>query len=160
MNDPLATYLHDHLAGSRIAIDLLQALEEEHRGEPLGLFSAGLRAEVEQDREVLNGLIERVGSGESSLAKDGLAWLAEKAARVKLRRSAGHGLGTLEALETIALGILGKRGLWRAIELAAGGDGRLQGPDYEGLIARADAQFSRVDERRLAVARQVLSPAR
>lgn len=156
MSDPLATYLHDHLAGSRIAIDLLQALEEEHRGGPLGLFAAELRAEVEQDREILNGLIERVGGGESSLAKDGLAWLAEKAARVKLRRDAGHGLGTLEALETISLGILGKRGLWRALAHVAGADGRLQGPDYGQLIARAETQFARVDERRLVAAREVL----
>jgi hypothetical protein len=155
MSDPLATYLHDHLAGSRIALDLLGALAEEHGGEPLGAFAEELRVEIDEDRQTLEDLSALAGPGGTSI-KDGLAWLAEKAARVKLRRDAGHGLGTLEALETVALGILGKRALWRALAHVAGADSRLQGPDYGQLIARAEAQFARVDERRLAVAREVL----
>lgn len=156
MSDPLATYLHDHLAGSRIALDLLGALAEEHGGEPLGAFAEELRVEIDEDRQTLEDLSVLAGPAGTSLTKDGLAWLAEKAARVKLRRDAGHGLGTLEALETIALGILGKRALWRALAHVAGADGRLQGPDYGQLIARAETQFARVEERRLVVAREVL----
>jgi hypothetical protein len=36
MSDPLATYLHDHLAGSNFAIELLDSLRDQYSGEPLG----------------------------------------------------------------------------------------------------------------------------
>ena len=43
MNDPLATYLHDHLASAVHAIDLLEAIRDEHVSEPLGEFAALLK---------------------------------------------------------------------------------------------------------------------
>src|SRR5215813_1085091 len=39
MNDPLAAYLHDHLAGARYAIDLVEALRDHFREQPLGHFA-------------------------------------------------------------------------------------------------------------------------
>ena len=46
MDNPLATYLHDHLAGADAAIDLLQNLRDQHSDEPLGQFAAELLAEA------------------------------------------------------------------------------------------------------------------
>ena len=51
MNDPLATYLHDHLAGADMAIDLLQAMEKRQKDQSLGQFAGYILAEVRQDRE-------------------------------------------------------------------------------------------------------------
>lgn len=158
MSDPLATYLHDHLAGSRVAIDLLGFMRDQHKGEPIGQFASELLAEIEKDRDVLKGLIQKLGASRSAV-KEMLAWVGEKAARVKLHRKVGKDLGTLQVLETLALGVLGKRALWDALAAAASRDIRLMGPDYQQLAARAQAQHDQVEERRLEAARKVL-PAR
>ena len=154
-NDPLAIYLHDHLAGSKVAIDLLRALRDQHAGEALGQFAAELLVEIEADRVVLRELVERAGAGRSNRVKEGLAWLSEKVIRVKLHRRAGRGLGTFQMLETLALGILGKLTLWQALEAIATADSRLRSVDFDHLTARAQAQHDQVEERRLEAARTV-----
>jgi hypothetical protein len=156
MNDPLTIYLHDHLAGSKVAIDLLGAVRDQHAREPLGQFATELLVEIEEDRAVLRELIERVGAGRSSRVKEGIAWLIEKGARVKLHRHASRDLGTLQMLETLALGILGKLALWQALAVVAETDSRFSSVDFNHLAARAQAQHGRVEERRLEAARVVL----
>jgi hypothetical protein len=156
--DPLMTYFRDHLAGAQAAIDLLEVLRDQHPGTPLGQFAAGLPAEVEEDREALRGLAEQVGAGASGL-KEAAAWLGEKVSRVKLRRRSAGELATFEALEALGLGILGKRALWRALAVVAGGDDRLCGMDFHHLAARAHAQHVQVEERRLEAAPTALRAA-
>jgi hypothetical protein len=151
MADPLSTYLHDHLAGAEFAISLLEDMRDENAGEPLGRFAAELLGEIEADRKVLQGLAERVGSSAAPL-KDAAAWVGEKASRLKLSRASGAAGSFLE-LETLALGILGKLKLWKALESAA--DPRLAGAEFSHLAARAEAQHDPVEERRLQEARTV-----
>jgi hypothetical protein len=158
MTEPLATYLHDHLAGAVVAINILEVLRDQHADNPLGQFATELLVEVEADRAVLQGLAERLGTGSSGL-KEATAWLGEKVSRLKLRRRATGGLGTFETLEALALGILGKLALWRALALIAGADARLAGVDFDHLAARAQAQHARVEERRLEAARTALRAA-
>ena len=155
MSDPLATYVHDHLAGAVVAINLLETMREQYAGEPLGRFAAELLVEVEADQAVLQGLAGRVGA-EPSLLKEAVGWLGEKASRLKLGRRGAGEFGTFEALEALALGILGKLGLWRALGLVAATDGRLHGVDFEQLAARAQAQHARVEAHRLEMARTAL----
>jgi hypothetical protein len=154
MSDSLATYLHDHLAGSNFAVELLEFLRDQHAGEPVGAFAATMLAEVEEDRRVLQGLIDRAGKG-ASIVKEAAAWLGEKLSELKL---SGSPLGTFEALEALALGILGKLALWRALELIADSDARVSGLDFRQLAERAQGQHSRVEERRLQAARDALAP--
>jgi hypothetical protein len=156
-HDPLTTYVHDHLAGAQAAMNLLEVLRDQHTGQPLGQFAAGLLVEVEADREVLRGLSERVGAGASGL-KEAAAWLGEKVSQVKFRRSAGD-LGTFEALEALGLGILGKLALWRALAVVAEGGGRLRGTDFHHLAARAQAQHAQVEQRRVEAAPMALRAA-
>src|SRR3954451_1211107 len=151
MSDPLATYLHDHLAASHFAVELLKNLHEQHAGEPLGPFAAALLGEVEEDRQVLQQIVDRVGT-EASALKEATAWVGEKVSRFKLRHASAGEVGTLEALETLALGILGKRALWRALSVIAPTYVRVRGEDFDTLAARAEAQHARVEERRLQVA--------
>jgi hypothetical protein len=68
-------------------------------------------------------------------------------------------LGTFEALEALRLGILGKRALWQALAVVAEGDGRLRGMDFHHLAARAQAQHTQVEERRLEAAPTALRAA-
>ena len=158
MSDPLATYLHDHLAGSVHAVSLLEFLRDQHERDPLGRFASGLLAEIEQDRETLKQLADRTGAGSSEI-KELTAWLSEKVTRLKLRHG-DDGLGTFEALEFLELGIHGKWALWRALGVVASSDTRLRGIDFEHLAARAEAQRNSVEERRLETAREVLPRSR
>lgn len=152
MSEPLVVYLHDHLAGAVAGINLIEALREQHTGEPLGSFAAELLNEVEADRAVLEALAERVGDG-SSQVKNAAAWLTEKISRLKLGKDTGGELGTFEALEALSLGILGKRALWRALATQRE---RFSELDFEQLASRAQGQYDRVEERRLELARTAL----
>ncbi len=156
MNDPLTTYLHDHLAGSTFAVDLLGSLRDHYSDDALGQFASRLLSELEEVRAMLQRIVERVGKGSPNL-KEAAAWLAKKVTRMKLSHGEAKGLGTFQALETLALGILGKLALWRALKVIAESDDRVSGVDLEQLIARAQAQHARVEENRLLVARSTFS---
>jgi hypothetical protein len=152
MSEPLATYLEDHAAGAAAAIELLESLRDHH-GENLIGFASEMLREVQEDQLTLKALLERVDP-EPKGVKEAVSWLAEKVSRLKLGRVGGGDLGTFEALETLALGILGKRALW--IALAEIVDPRLSGTDFRALADRAEQQHRRAEEKRLEVARRAL----
>jgi len=153
----LATYLNDHMAGARAALDLLDHLEGAQAGSPVAHVAAELKAEIEADRRVLESLMERLQISVSRPRK-AAAWLAEKMTELKLNlddRSGGP-LRQLEDLEGLSLGIEGKRLLWRALRTAAERAPKLGGTDYEGLERRAEEQRSRVEVVRLETAKLAL----
>jgi hypothetical protein len=156
MSDPLAVYLHDHLAGSAFAIDLLESLRDHYSNDPLGELASKLLVEVDEDRNALQGIANRIGKESSGLREAG-AWLAEKATRIKLSHDEAKGLGTFQALETLGLGILGKLALWRTLMVVAETDDRLRDVDFEQLVVRAQAQYAKTEEGRLLLARQTFS---
>jgi hypothetical protein len=157
MNDPLATYLHDHLTGSHFAIQLLDSVHEQYKNEELGDFAAALSAEVKKDQETLEGIIQQVGKSHFDLA-EATGWLAEKASKFKLQRDdGGAGLGTFEALETLTLGIKGKLALWQVLPRIRAIDPRVPDHDFEKLAARAEEQYSQVEAHRLQLARATFS---
>jgi hypothetical protein len=153
--DPLATYLQDHLAGAVSAIELLEMLRDQHKGESVGALAARLVVEVEADRGVLEALARRVAAG-SSLLKDATGWLGAKISQLKLSHQTAGTLGTFQALETLALGVLGKLALWHALIEIGPSDARLSGVDFPALAARAQAQHARVEGERLALAHTAL----
>lgn len=160
MTDPLATYLDDHLAGSRFAIELLETLQDRFSSQPLGSFADALLADVRDDQRVLMGIIERVGDavGNGGIDfKSAVGWVAEKLSRVKLQDDAGVGLGTFESLETLSLGITGKAALWQALATIRDQDSRLGHEDFNRLRARALKQYDRVEAQRLELARTVFA---
>jgi hypothetical protein len=156
MSDPLAIYLHDHLAGASMAIELIESMRKEHAGESLGEFAAHLLVEIEADRKVLLELADRAGAGSSAI-KDLGAWLSEKVSRVKLSGQNENSFKTFEALEFLQLGIHGKWALWRVLAGLVAIDIRLQGPDFAHLVARAEMQELEVEHRRLEVAQTAFS---
>ncbi len=156
MSNPLASYLHDHLAGAAFAIDLLKALHDRYSGEHLGQLASDLLVEVEQDRATLQQIIDRVGK-ESPDLKQAAAWLTEKVSRLKLNHDDPDGLGTFQALETLALGIQGKRALWQALSAVPEIHNRIGKVDLEQLIVRAERQHTQAEESRLLVARTALA---
>ena len=152
----LNEYLNDHLAGSVGALELLDRLIDIYQGKPLERFSRDLRNEIGADQETLKELIARLGEKESAVRKAG-AWIAEKLSRAKIQLSETREgeLGLFLALEALALGINGKRSLWRALAGAAETAPRLRGLDYAMLEKRAVEQHDRVEAKRLEVAREV-----
>jgi hypothetical protein len=158
MSDALAVYLHDHLAGASMAIDLLESMRKEHAGQPLGQFAGRLQLEVKADRDVLQALAERIGAGSNAI-KNLAAWMSEKVSRVKLGGQNENGLKTFEALEFLMLGIHGKWALWRALAAVAPTDARLQGTDFVRLVAKAGLQEVQVEHWRLEAARTAFPAA-
>jgi hypothetical protein len=60
-------------------------------------------------------------------------------------------------LEALALGIWGKRALWRALGSVADTDARLQGYDFAALARGAEGQHDDVESQRLALAAAALA---
>jgi len=155
MNNHLATYLNDHLAGATVALELLEHLEKSATAADLKSFLTELRADITADRKQLEALMERHRIA-ASTTRQVTAWLTEKMTQVKLRLDdpAGGALRLLEAIEVLSIGIEGKRLLWRALAAAsvpAGPDA-----DYQHLEQRAQEQRQRVETVRLGAARAAL----
>lgn len=158
MSDALTTYLNDHLAGSVAAIELLDTLVEHAKLADVRDTLVGLRAGIQADQETLRGILEGVGGQVSAIRRAG-AWLGEKAGRLKLLAddpSTGT-LARLESFEMLALGILGKASLWRALAAAQPVRPELGAFDFAGLEQRARDQHAIVERLRLDSARRVLA---
>ena len=154
--DALQTYLNDHLAGSVMAIELAERTIRENEGGPVAARLSPLVEQIREDQTVLKGVIERLGTGESSLKKAG-AWLAEKAGRVKLGGTDEPGeLSRLEVLEMLTTGVHGKRALWRALRVVAVRYEELRGLDLDLLERRAVEQHDELEAMRLEAAKAAL----
>jgi len=150
----LTTYLNDHLAASVGAIELLDHLIASAETEELTTFLKALRAEIAADQAVLKSLLQKAGGSESAVRKAG-AWMLEKLSRAKLSGEE-EGLGLMQALEGLSLGILGKRALWRTLSAAAEAIPAAQEFDFPQLEKRAEEQFAQVQARILRDASLVL----
>ena len=146
-NERLAIYLNDHLAGSVIALEMLDDLSDDPE-------LADLRREVLADREVLERLMARTGV-EISQPRQAAAWLTEKLGDVKLYLDDPDqgALRRLEMLETISMGIFGKEALWACLQEAMPGNPLLQTEDFTALRRRAEQQRERIEPLRLAAAK-------
>ena len=135
-NEPLTTYLNDHLAGATMGKELVESCLASNAENPLGDFLAQLLSDIGEERGVLKGVLERLGS-RTNPVKKAVTWLGEKASRVKLGGAAGtySDLNRLEELELLLLGVRGKPALWQALEAVA--DERLRDVDFATLSARA-----------------------
>ena len=154
----LTNYLKDHFAGSLAAVELLDHLISSHRGKIHEQFFIRLRDEVVEDQDVLSGLLRDLHADPGAV-RNTTAFLSEKLARIKLllEDPSGGQLARLEKLEALALGIDGKRALWRSL-LAVAEIPALQKVDFAKLDQRAEDQRKRVEDRRIEAARQALSP--
>ena len=153
----LASYLNDHLAGSVVAVDILERLERSPLAADLALQCAGLRRDIESDRNELKALMNGVNVTESWPRK-AAAWSAAKMTEIKLRLEdeANGPLRLLELIEAVALGIDGKLALWRSLATASETAGQLRQADYNRLEHRAIEQRRRAEDIRLGFARAAL----
>jgi hypothetical protein len=153
----LLTYMNDHVAGSRTALELLDHLIDAHPDTESRAFFTTLRADIAADRRALDAMLESLG-GKPSALREAAGWFGDRLARLKLVADdpGGGGLRHFEALELLALAILGKRSLWRALDSVKGQVPALRDVDFAQLVARAEEQYARAEARRLDAAARAL----
>jgi hypothetical protein len=150
-------YLNDHLAGAMLGSDLAQQIQSRNQGTPLGELMQALAPQIEEDRQTLIGLMERMGTSKSPVKQAG-AWVTEKASRVKFGGliSGEQGLGTFMAVESLALGVQGKLSLWRALEQVADQHPAIASINLRELIDRAQTQYNLLEAERLVAGTRAL----
>lgn len=154
----LATYLNDHLAGSTAAIELAEKTRSKSEGTPLATFLSDLLRDIRADQAVLRDVMARLQADTQSL-KQTIAWAGEKASRLKFQELVGGSpdLNRLLELESLGIGVEGKRGLWSALKRIAPSEPRLAGVDFDPLIERAEQQLDRIERQRLEQAERALA---
>jgi hypothetical protein len=153
--------INDHLAGAMLGSNLAQQIRGQHENAPLGELMRALKPQIEEDRQTSIGLMARLGTSKNPVGQVG-AWVTEKASRVKFRglSSGEPELGTFMAVESLALGIQGRLGLWRALQQVADQHAAIASVNLEELIDRAQAQYDALERERLAASRQTLGHGR
>jgi hypothetical protein len=156
----MQVYLNDHLAGAMLGSDLAEQIQSRNQHTPLGELMQSIAPQIEEDRQTLIGLMERMGTPKNPVKQAG-AWVTEKASRVKFRGliSGGPELGTFMAVESLALGVQGKLSLWRALQQVADQHPAIASVNLDELIDRAQTQYDLLEPERLAAGRLALSHA-
>ncbi len=156
----LATYLNDHLAGATAGRELARRAASNNRGSALGEVLGRLAQEIDEDRDVLIGLM-----GKLQIPPDRLkvlaGWGAEKLARLKPngRLVSYSPLSRLLELEGLLLGVRGKLALWIALQAIEAEESALARADLESLCGRAERQIEELEQRRLQVVPHALLAA-
>jgi hypothetical protein len=150
-------YLNDHLAGAMLGTELAEHIRDQHEGTPLGDLMRSIAAQIEEDRQTLLDLMDRMSVSRNPV-KQATGWIAEKASRVKFSglASGEPDHGAFMALESLTLGVAGKACLWRTLKEVASHYPPLASADLDGLIARAEAQHTTLEGERLAAGRHAL----
>jgi hypothetical protein len=107
---------------------------------------AALAGEIESDRRSLQSIMGALQIG-TDRAKLVAGWAAEKVGRLKLngRLLSYSPLSRLTELDVLMLGVTGKLALWRALEVLALQDSRLDRTDLERLMDRAVGQLQEIE---------------
>jgi hypothetical protein len=156
----LPIYLNDHLAGATLGVELARRTLSSNRGTKYGELLEWLVAQIQEDRQSLIRVMERLGVKRDPV-KQAAGWTLEKAGRLKLNgRLFGYSpLSRLVELEALWTGVNGKLSMWRALVAVADRDARLDSISLIELEARAEEQARRLDEHRGLAAREALAPA-
>jgi hypothetical protein len=144
-------YLNDHLAGAMLGSDLAEQIRQRHEDSPLGELMGSIAPQIEEDRQVLVDLMERMGTSKNAL-KQAAGWVAEKTSRVKFS-GAGSGEpdhGAFMALEALTLGVEGKSSMWKALKAVQSQYPALVSTNLDELIERAETQHAALERERLA----------
>jgi hypothetical protein len=155
----LAIYLNDHLGGATVGVELARRARASQAGTELGAFLDRLTAEIEADRAALVRLMEHFGVRKDPV-KQGVAWVAEKAGRLKPNgQITGRSpLSTLIELEGLHVGISGKLSMWEVLEPALGPE--VAGINLATMAERARRQLEELGQRRIEAGAVAVAPER
>ena len=156
----LEIYLADHLAASTAGVALARRTARSNTGTTLGDVLQRLSAEIEEDRRTLEAIVAELGFQESR-AKETMAWIGEKVARLKLNgQLRGYSpLSRILELEALSVGVAGKLALWESLQSIPGAlSERLARFDLDQLAERARRQRAQIEEQRIKAAGETFSP--
>jgi Protein of unknown function (DUF3618) len=151
----LISYLHDHLSGSDMAIRVVHRLGSTHEGTEDGTLFRRLSKELEEDRSVVRSLLTRLGASGRSIKR-----AAGHASGAVLSVAAGGepgDLSLLRTLEALAIGVQGKRCLWRALQSLRTVPSTVHGMNFVELEAKAVRQWEAIEECRRALVERTFS---
>lgn len=153
----LGIYLNDQLALGVAGRELARRAASENDGTELGAFLERLAREVTEDVDALERMMERLGI-QLSRVKRPLALVAERVGRLKPNGSlrSYSPLSRFLELESLALGLDGKKLLWSNLRDLAGVRDRLEDVDFDALIERAERQREAIEPFRLEAGRDAL----
>ena len=156
----LHIYLADHLAGSSGGVALARRIAGENEGNDYGREMGAIAGAIEEDREALREIMERVGARERRWRQAG-ALLGERLARAKPNGAllSYSPLSRLLELEGMIMGVTGKLELWRSLRELARTDSRLSAAEIEALAGRAEEQRARLEELHARAAAELLVSA-
>lgn len=154
VNPKLERYLNDHLAGSSGALLLIDQLVETLGDVAAREEMSQLKKEVMKDRRLLEQLLKKCDVAPSVLLK-AAGQVSARMGMVKLwwEGMESGKLGIFEALEVLALGVQGKRLLWRALNSIAEQIPGWEDFDFIQLEKDALRQGDRVEHWRIEAAR-------
>ena len=147
--ESIEVYLNDHLAGATAGVNLVEQAADRHRSDDLGEFFAPLAAEIKADLATLETLMEDLNVDKSA-SKVALAEVGSKVAAPKFN-AAGAGnqhLGDFVTLETLSIGVEGKRCMWVALQAVADAYPELGALDLSALEGRAQNQRDQLESKR------------
>jgi hypothetical protein len=150
----LPIYMNDHYAGSTLGVELAKRAAKNNDGNAeFGPALAALATEIDEDREELRRIMERLGVSEDRV-KAGLFWMGEKVGRLKpngelLQFSP---LSRVVEIEGLITGVSGKLSLWRTLIELAPRDDRLVEAELQLRADRAEDQLLRLHALRGAAA--------
>lgn len=142
----LRIYLNDQLALGAVWRELARRAARQNRGTPAGDALAEVAQEIAEDVATFERIMERLGVPRSRV-KVGAAVAGERLGRLKLNGSltSYSPLSRFVELDFLIMGITGKIQLWRTLRDLADLGERLPDVDFGALIARAEAQRSRLE---------------
>jgi hypothetical protein len=156
--DALVAYLRDHLGGADLAIRVVQRLGSTYGSTEDGTLFRRLSNEFDEDRSVVRTLMTQLGASRRSIKR-----AAGSASGTVLSVAAGGepgDLSLLRTLEALAIGVQGKRCLWRSLQnLGTVPSLSVDDMDFVELEARAVRQWEAIERRRRALVVQTFSMA-
>ena len=148
----LIAYLRDHLSGSDTAIQVVQRLASTHHSTEHWPLFRRLSTELEEERSVVRSLLTRLGASGRSM-KRVASYLSGAVLSVTAGGEPGD-LSLLRTLEALAVGVQGKRCLWRALQNLPTMPPPAEAMSFVDLEAMAVRQWEAIEEcRRGLVAR-------
>jgi hypothetical protein len=153
-HEALAAYLHDHLGGAEVAIQVVERLRRTSTSADERMLFEWLYRQFDQDREEVEWLLRSLGASGAPAKR--LAGHASGALLKFLAGGAGGDLALFRTLEALAIGVQGKRCMWRALQFLRPALA-LPGRTLPDLESAALSQWEAIEERRRALVPQTFA---
>ena len=151
----LGDYLREHLSGADAAIHVVDRLRHAHDRADERVLFARLFDEFQEERQVLHALVTRLGESPQSVKR--LAGKVAGSIVETVVRTHDDDLSLFRTLEALAIGVQGKRCLWRSLQSL---DPPMRAPGYRNfaeLESMAVRQWEVIEQRRRALASETFT---